>query len=64
MESASNEQKQTRQTVTEREFETLVREHRSTIYTVCYMFSTDKDEVVATVELRFVGIKIGKPSLK
>ena len=50
--------------MTEREFETLVREHRSTIYTVCYMFSTDKDEVVATVELRFVGIKIGKPSLK
>ena len=31
--------------MTEREFETLVREHRSTIYTVCYMFSTDKDEV-------------------
>ena len=31
--------------MTEREFEALVREHRSTIYTVCYMFSTDKDEV-------------------
>ena len=31
--------------MTEREFETMVREHRSTIYTVCYMFSTDKDEV-------------------
>ena len=31
--------------MTEREFEKMVREHRSTIYTVCYMFSTDKDEV-------------------
>jgi|SRR5574344_804101 RNA polymerase sigma-70 factor (ECF subfamily) len=27
------------------EFEQLVREHRSTIYTVCYMFSSDQDEV-------------------
>ena len=31
--------------MTEREFETMVREYRSTIYTVCYMFSTDRDEV-------------------
>ena len=31
--------------MTEREFEMMVREHRGTIYTVCYMFSTDKDEV-------------------
>ena len=31
--------------MTEHEFEMMVREHRSTIYTVCYMFSTDKDEV-------------------
>ena len=29
----------------ERKFETWVREHRSTIYTVCYMFSKDEDEV-------------------
>ena len=29
----------------EKEFETVVREHRSTIYTVCYMFSNDADEV-------------------
>lgn len=26
-------------------FERLVREHKSTIYTVCYMFSHDEDEV-------------------
>ncbi len=29
----------------EKEFEKIVREHKSTIYTVCYMFSKDKEEV-------------------
>lgn len=29
----------------EKEFERLVTEHRTTIYTVCYMFSKDADEV-------------------
>lgn len=29
----------------EKEFERLVTEHRATIYTVCYMFSKDADEV-------------------
>jgi len=27
------------------EFEKIVKEHKGTIYTVCYMFSKDKDEV-------------------
>ena len=31
--------------VTEKEFEKIVREHKDTIYTVCFMFSNDKDEV-------------------
>jgi len=31
--------------MTEKQFEKMIRENRSTIYTVCYMFSTDKDEV-------------------
>ena len=31
--------------MTEQEFEKMVREHRSTIYTICYMFSSDRDEV-------------------
>lgn len=31
--------------MTEREFEKIVREHKGTIYTVCYMFSNDADEV-------------------
>ena len=29
----------------EKDFERIVREHRGTIYTVCYMFSKDHDEV-------------------
>lgn len=29
----------------EQQFTRLVREHKSTIYTVCYMFSKDEDEV-------------------
>ncbi len=29
----------------ENEFSRLVREHKGTIYTVCYMFSKDEDEV-------------------
>jgi len=29
----------------ERVFEQMVRANRSTIYTVCYMFSNDQDEV-------------------
>lgn len=31
--------------MTEQDFAQLIRRHKSTIYTVCYMFSTDKDEV-------------------
>ena len=29
----------------EKEFAQIVREHKATIYTVCYMFSKDKEEV-------------------
>lgn len=31
--------------MTEQEFTNLVNEHKATIYTVCYMFSKDEDEV-------------------
>ena len=31
--------------IKEQEFSRMVREHKSTIYTVCYMFSNDADEV-------------------
>ena len=39
------EQTQEAKQVREREFAELVREHKQTIYTVCYMFSQDEDEV-------------------
>lgn len=29
----------------DKEFAKVVREHKTTIYTVCYMFSKNKDEV-------------------
>ena len=35
----------TTMTTLERQFEQTVRQHKSTIYTVCYMFSDDADEV-------------------
>ena len=31
---------------TEQQFSQLVKDNRSTIYSVCYMFSNDADEVV------------------
>ena len=31
--------------ISEKEFAQVVREHKNTIYTVCYMFSNDADEV-------------------
>ena len=31
--------------IKEQEFSRMVRDHKSTIYTVCYMFSNDEDEV-------------------
>ncbi|MBQ9524686.1 MAG: sigma-70 family RNA polymerase sigma factor [Bacteroidaceae bacterium] len=31
--------------IKEQEFSRMVREHKNTIYTVCYMFSNDEDEV-------------------
>lgn len=30
---------------TEKEFAALVKEHKSTIYSICYIFSKDKDEI-------------------
>ena len=30
---------------TEKDFSRIVKQHKSTIYTVCYMFSKDADEV-------------------
>lgn len=37
--------KKNKKTMEEKEFEKIVREHKNTIYTVCFMFSKDADEV-------------------
>ena len=38
-------EKKTDKEMLERQFTALVKQHKSTIYTVCYMFSNDSDEV-------------------
>ena len=50
--------------MTEREFEKMVREHRSTIYTVCYMFSTDKDEVADLFQEILINLWKGSESFR
>lgn len=40
----------------EREFTKIVREHKTTIYTVCYMFSNDKDEVEDLFQEVLIGL--------
>jgi RNA polymerase sigma-70 factor (ECF subfamily) len=51
--------KQTRQTMTEKDFERMVREHKGTIYTVCYMFSQDKEEVADLFQEILVRLWLG-----
>ena len=48
----------------EREFEQLVREHRGTIYTVCYMFSNDQDEVADLFQEVLINLWNSLPSFK
>ena len=50
--------------MTEREFEKMVREHRSEIYTVCYMFSTDKDEVADLFQEILINLWKGSGSFR
>ena len=44
------------------EFEQTVRTHRSTIYTVCYMFSNDQDEVADLFQEVLIGLWKSFPS--
>lgn len=46
----------------EKEFEELVRSHRATIYSVCYMYSKDDDEVADMVQDCLLNIWKGLPS--
>ena len=48
----------------EKEFETVVRLHRSTIYTVCYMFSNDADEVADLFQDILINMWKGFPNFR
>lgn len=48
----------------EKEFARLVREHKSTIYTVCYMFSKDNDEVSDLFQEILVNLWRGFPKFE
>lgn len=43
----------------EKEFERIVREHKGTIYTVCYMFSKDHDEVQDLFQDTLINLWLG-----
>ena len=48
----------------EREFEQMVRENRGTIYTVCYMFSNDQDEVADLFQEVLINLWKSLPSFE
>lgn len=48
----------------EQEFARMIREHKTTIYTVCYMFSKDSDEVADLFQEVLVKLWNGMPSFK
>ena len=43
------------------EFEKLARENKDTIYTVCYMFSKDRDEVADLYQETLINLWKGMP---
>ena len=48
----------------EHEFEEMVRKNRGTIYTVCYMFSNDQDEVADLFQEVLINLWKSLPSFK
>ena len=48
--------------ITEKEFARMVRANKSTIYMVCYMFSSDEDEVADLFQEVFIKVWRGLPS--
>ena len=48
----------------ELEFEQTVRAHKSTIYTVCFMFSKDSDEVDDLFQEVLINLWRGFPTFK
>ena len=50
--------------IRERDFANMVREHKQTIYTVCYMFSQDEDEVADLFQDTLVNLWKGYESFR
>ena len=50
--------------LTEKEFSNIVKEHRSTIYTVCYMFSNNQDEVADLFQEVLINLWKSLPSFE
>ena len=50
--------------MTEQEFETVVRRHKGTIYTVCYMFSSDNGEVADLFQETLINLWKGSEGLR
>lgn len=48
--------------ITEQEFAKMMKAHKSTIYTVCYMFSNDEDEVADLFQEVMIRVWRGLPS--
>ena len=48
--------------ISEQEFARMVKAHKSTIYTVCYMFSNDEDEVADLFQEVMIKVWRGLPS--
>lgn len=48
----------------ERDFEKIVMEHKSTVYTVCYMFSKDHDEVQDLFQDTLINLWLGFDSFR
>lgn len=48
--------------ISEQEFSKMVKTHKSTIYTVCYMFSNEEDEVADLFQETLIRIWRGLPS--
>lgn len=51
-------------TMTEQEFEMVIRRHKGTIYTVCYMFSSDKAEVADMFQEILINLWKGSGSFR
>lgn len=50
--------------LTEKEFSNIVKEHRSTIYTVCYMFSNNQEEVADLFQEVLINLWKSLPSFE